>query len=248
MRDPINLKFPLIDNKEIEIIEIINPRPFDIDDYDLSEEKDFARFIFDIERTCRRSYEYRELIKFLKENMDFNQCGIYENTQGVAGIKIEVHHEPFTLYDIATIVVQKRTNLGESLDIELVCKEVMHNHYALLVGLYPTTKTVHKLVHNEYIFLPLDKIFGNVDGFVEKYKDHISIEMKECYSNIKKYSTIYDGKDLSILNKKYIYVDTGQNIEEGLNDLGNYLKSNIDNIKSRIYERDNIITPIYWIE
>ena len=82
-----------------------------------------------------------------------NKCSFYENVSNIDSndIKIEIHHEPISLYDICIIVYNKRNFFHENLS-ELL-KEVMLLHYKLLIGLIPLAETVHELVHNKYLFI-----------------------------------------------------------------------------------------------
>ena len=92
-------------------------------------------------------------------------------------VKVEIHHEPFTLYDIVNVVLQKFIDSGEPLNDLLIADEVLELHYANLVGLIPLSKTVHKLVHNSTkVKIPINMCYGNYDEFLEKYEDVSNID------------------------------------------------------------------------
>jgi hypothetical protein len=69
------------------------------------DEKQKTKFIKDIERIVRSSLEYRNYIKFLKTEALINYCSVLNKLPDdiVNSISIEMHHYPFTLYDIASI-------------------------------------------------------------------------------------------------------------------------------------------------
>ena len=189
---------------------------FDIEDYDLLDEKDFKSYITDIERICRTSREYRKMIRFLKENMDMTKCGIFENVSNADTykIKIEIHHSPFGLADLVSIVYRKRLSLGQDLDAESIAKETMYLHYCCLVGLIPLSQTVHELVHNKYIFVPMNKVFGKVEEFYNLYRPYLSPEQIDTYERIKEYTEKYnDSMDYNrvVLDKAYMYIDMDGN-------------------------------------
>ena len=93
--------------------------------------------------------------------MDMNQCSFLQVSNNDAyKIKIEIHHYPFTLYDIVCIVYKKRVANYESLDVEMIAKEVTMLHYKLLVGLIPLSVTVHQLVHEGKLFIPVQNVLG----------------------------------------------------------------------------------------
>lgn len=209
MRDPINLKRVQIDNVELEILVIPNLPEYDIQDYDVFNEKDFKKYLQDVEKACRNSYEYKQMVKYLRENMDMNKCSFYENVNNIDtfNIKIHIHHEPLTLYDICLIVYNKRMSNNESIDIEMVAKEVMFLHYKLLVGLIPLAETPHELVHNQYLFVPADMVLGNYLKFVDMYEEYMTSEQIYVLNSILDATKIYNGSDLNVLTKKYIYID-----------------------------------------
>ena len=146
------------DNIEGNILVIDDIPSYDIKDYDLFDEKDFNKYLQDIERIIRSSMEYREFINYLREYMDMNKCSFFENVSNINSykIKIHIHHHPLTLYDIVVIVYNKRSFFEESLEAEMVAKEAMYIHYFMMVGLIPLSETVHDLVHDQLIFIPLD--------------------------------------------------------------------------------------------
>ena len=62
---------------------------------------------------------------------------------------------------------------GEDLDIDSVAYEVMFLHYNGLVGLIPLSATVHELVHNKYLFVPLDRVYGYWEDFYNMYFEYM---------------------------------------------------------------------------
>ena len=198
-------------NSEPEIIIIDEVPEYNHKDYDLYDEKDFKKYITDIERMVRNSIEYKNMVKYLRENMDMNKCSFYENVNNIDTfkIKIHIHHHPFTLYDLALIVYKKRSSYGEDIDVEDVAKEVMHLHYNMLVGLIPLAETPHQLVHNKYLFVPLDRVYGAWEDFYNMYSDFIEDDYKELINeNIARTAAYKETEEeLAVLNKKYIYLD-----------------------------------------
>lgn len=206
-----NLNVAEIHDKDFEVIELGNIQPFEIEEFDLNDPKEFSKYIKQIKNICRNSFEYRELIKFLRENMDMNSCSFFENVNNIDTfkIKIEIHHHPFTLEDIVLIVYNKRVYFGESLESELVAKEVMYLHYLLLVGLIPLSETVHELVHNNYLFIPMDKVMGNVSEFINMYERFMTPEQLDVLENNINMSKAYlEGAHKDILATHHIYIDT----------------------------------------
>ena len=143
--------------------------------YDLLDDKSFKNYMKALENAVRHSFAYRQMIYQLKYTDGMNECSFLENVSCVDNnkVKIEIHHEPFTLYDICYTVFKRRQTNGEDLRIPAVAEEVMWLHYCGLVGLVPLSSTIHDLVHNQYLFVPTDIVRGNYREFVNMYYNHI---------------------------------------------------------------------------
>ena len=189
------------DNTSINILEdnisgvcIQHIPPFDIKDYDLSNEKQLKKYLFDIEKICRNSYSYKKLNKFLREYIDMNRCSYMENVNNIESsrMRIHIHHAPLTLFDIVSTVYTKRVHNHEPLNINLVAKEVMYLHYMLLVGLIPLSETVHELVHNGYLFIPLKNVLGNYKEFIYMYKSYMDPQLLQTLEKSEVYQESYE--------------------------------------------------------
>ncbi|MGL5751474.1 MAG: hypothetical protein ACRCXT_13155 [Paraclostridium sp.] len=214
MRDPFNMKVnndrTSVANMDTLTIKVNDIPEYDKEPYDLNDPKDFKRYIYDIKRSVRNSFEYRQMVSFLRDNMEMNKCSFYENVNNIDSfkVKIHLHHHPFTLEDIASIVYRKRLFFGELLHVEMVSQEVMFLHYLLYVGLIPLAETVHELVHGNYIFIPLDKVLGNFRQFEQTYGDFMDAEQKDKYQRNEEFSKIFIENTIDILDTKYVYIDT----------------------------------------
>ncbi len=251
MRDPYELKEVEYSGQKLSVIEIDYIPEYDLEDYDLMDSKEFNKYIFSIEKIVRGSFEYRQLITFLRENMDMNKCSFYENVNNIdtCKIKIHIHHHPFTLYDICLMVYNKRSFYGESLEEEMVAKEVMFLHYNLMVGLIPLAETVHELVHNNYLFIPLDKVMGNYQQFINMYEDFMSPEQIDVLErNIEYTKTYIEGKQNHILSKNYVYIDlTGAYEMPALSEVITMMDTKIKQIQGKSIEiiREDSLKPLF---
>lgn len=192
------------------IIEMHDIPEYNLYDFDLNDEKSFKKYIQTLEKTVRSSFEYKAMIRFLREYMDMNQCAFYQNVNNTdsSKVRIEIHHDPLSLYDICIIVYNKRVAFNEPLDEEFVSKEVMYLHYNLLVGLIPLAETVHQLVHAQYLFVPTTAVLGKYKEFVDRYAPYMLPEQIETLEQIEEATKVYSHDDAkTILGKNYIYVD-----------------------------------------
>lgn len=238
MRSDEHVKRIQVDNNEKYTIMPISDLPeYNINDYDLMDDKDINRYYSDIEKIIRQSFEYKEMIKFLRENMNMNKCSFFENVNNIDTfkIKIHIHHHPFTLYDIAVIVCNKRMEYGENLDPEMVAKEVMFLHYGLYVGLIPLSETVHELVHNSYLFIPMDKVMGKFNQFKNMYEQFMTAEQLDVWDRNCNFSDTFRNEcnNNIIISKKYIYLDVTGNY-----DLPSF-ESVIESMNKKIKDLDN---------
>lgn len=176
--------------------------------FDLSDKKSKDVFIKYIEKLARHSWEYKKMIDFLREKIDMNYCAFFKNVNNkINGIKIEIHHEPFTLYDISSIIISEFIEEGYPLDIPNIVETVLIIHYYGLVGLIPLSKTVHELVHAGEVFVPISYVFGDIEGFFNKYRKYMTENQKEFLLNSIKMSDKLANSSPKVLQKKFVYLD-----------------------------------------
>ena len=206
MREYVEPELP----EKIDTIKINSLPEFDIEDYDLSNPKELNNYFKSIERICRNSHTYKKFIDFLREQVDMVKCSFYENVNNIDtfSIKIHIHHAPLTLYDIVTTVYSKRLCNHEPLSELMVAKEVMWVHYNMMVGLIPLSETVHELVHQGMLFIPLNKVFGIYKNFASMYGLYMDPQLKANLSRAEEISRDYDiSKQTKILEVNPVYID-----------------------------------------
>lgn len=242
MIDPDNIL--VTENKLPETINLINIPDFEYQIYNLEDEKDYEKYVKDVEAQVRRSFEYRQFIKYLRENMGMNKCSFLENVSNeeTFDIKIEIHHYPFSLRDICDIIIRKRSYYKESLEVQMVAKEVTECHYKLIIGLISLSETVHELAHNNKIFIPVNKVLGRYKLFIDLYKPFINPEMLEVLERIEKYTAENSLiGDTTILNQNNISYDIKDK---------RFALPNFDNVSTNMFHRlesiknNNYLLPV----
>lgn len=175
----------------------------------LKTSKDRVKFIKSIEQMVRSSMEYKDYIKFLKKNMDMDKCLVLRNisNENNKRYSIEIHHEPFTLFQIVDAVITKCEQEGQPLNAFYIADEVMRLHYDEKVGLIPLTKTCHELVHNDKIFIPLQLVYHKYNDFFEEYYDMLSENTKEALEIKVNMSLKCDKIQSNSLDTEFIYID-----------------------------------------
>jgi hypothetical protein len=147
---------------------------------DFENDKHLMRYIKSIESLVRSSFEYRNYIKYLKEEQDLTGCKFFTKIDGknIRKVSIEFHHYPFNLYEIVETVLKKQTNDYENPAYTFdIANEVARLHYENMIGLVPLSKTVHELAHAGEIFINFDLVFGDVQKFIDDYNDYIDEEL-----------------------------------------------------------------------
>ena len=197
----------------IEIVEVdIHPEQY-IDDLSIFEDKkSYMKFLYTTEAIIRKSFEYEELISFIKKKHGLDHCGVHPNQDSKNGFRIELHHTPFQLSDITSIIINKRMKCGESLKMQAIAHEVMAAHYLDMVGIYPLCMLCHTQVHSEKMdpmFIPMRTVYGHPELFAEVYGPYMTDSMKNKWNNIKVLEqghTIIEEHLPPELKRKFIYI------------------------------------------
>jgi hypothetical protein len=158
---------------------------------DISDIKEFKKTIKHIVSQIRSSREYRNYIKFLKNEHNLNECS-FLNSITTSNSSIELHHYPFSLYEIVEIVIKNNELNNTEVSSINIIEEVIKEHYLGNIGLVPLSKLSHDLAHNGKLFILQKHIFGNVKNFINTYNIAINEEMKsklELVYNFEKNNT-----------------------------------------------------------
>ena len=168
---------------------------------DVFNEREYNKFIKNTELNIRRSNEYRHYIKTIKEEYPIMQVDNILSNISDNDATIELHHYPFTLYDVVDLVAMKNIADGKLINTQRLAKEIMSLHYENIIGLVPMTATIHELTHAGFLFLSKNQIFGNIDEFMDRYGVVITDEMKFKLKKIEEFSEKDTKSDfLDILN------------------------------------------------
>jgi len=139
------------------------------------DQKAKVKFIKYVEGTARKSLELKLYLDFLRENTDMQACKILNGVDSESA-RIELHHYPFTLFDIARIIVDKAIANKSDVSSFKIIEEIVEVHYKGLVGLVPLSETVHELVHAGKLTVSLASVTGNWQEFVRQYAEYLQPE------------------------------------------------------------------------
>ena len=205
MRIPKISNYSSISDKETLFIP---ETEFDKPSYIMYNEKTRSKFIKSVEKIIRSSLEYREFISYLRSELGMNFCMFFNNVSrdDIKNIGIEIHHIPFSLFDIVNIVLRKYETEELTIDPLVIADEVMRLHYEGKVGLVPLSVTVHELYHRGDLFIPLQYVDKGFILFYQEYKDYMK-EYEEMLKRLIVMSRNFNLNENTILKKHLIYLD-----------------------------------------
>jgi len=170
--------------KETGVVETnLEVQEFDTDFNGIESPEDVNdKLINYFEKIIRKSYEYKQYIGYLKNELDITQCAITPSLDiKEFDISLEFHHYPITLYEIVDTLLREELytipSTQNTVNMFEVMEKVMAEHYRGNIGLVPLTKTHHEMAHNGSIKIPVDSINGNFTKFVQDHKKYMSPEL-----------------------------------------------------------------------
>lgn len=162
------------------------------------------KLIKKIEKEARNSLEYKNYFRYLKENLDMKRCSYLPNiTSAISNLNVELHHCPYTLFDITKVVCNKLIlQKGNALEFD-ICNEVMELHYKNMIGLIPLSPTVHELVHSGAIDVNPNITYGFWMKFIDEYKDFFTEDIQLKTKDILAFKDVPTTRIPDILKVKY---------------------------------------------
>lgn len=160
------------------------------------DDKIFDRFVKSVEKLIRGDRSYLNYVDKIKDTEDNLAKDVVLNNLKSTDASIELHHHPFTLYDIVSIVALHNFNNNIPFTSFSLSKEVLALHYANMIGLAPMSVTTHELAHlvpdtkskRKYVSLTKKQIFGKYNEFAEMYKDGLTLETRQKLADFEEIS------------------------------------------------------------
>lgn len=153
---------------------------------------------------ARSSNEYQRYFRYLKQNLDMTRCSYLPYvTTGLGGLHIELHHSPFTMFDITKAVCARCLEEYGSANEFDVAEEVMMLHYENLVGLIPVSPTVHELIHSEAFDVHPGLTYGYWKEFVKRYRKYFTEDLELKLKDLEAWEDVPKDRIPEMLNIKY---------------------------------------------
>lgn len=173
----------------------------------ITTDKQRIKLIMTIERLVRQNIDYKDIITFLRKNLDMNQCEFFENFKaGKRRGMIEIHHAPFDLFSIVEVVMDRMEKEVGYIDEYPVADQVLRMHYEGLIGLIPLSVTCHQLVHDGKLIVPLNCVYGRFVEFTREYYDELGEDRLAVLNENIQLTKNIKRSDFNILNVTYIYI------------------------------------------
>lgn len=153
-----------------------------------------------VEKAVRRhSFIRKTYPKYLKEIVGLNTCEVMPGIEAddKNKVQIEMHHGPIlTLFDICEIVTKHmRANNVPNINTFSVAKEVVEQHRLNNVRVIFLSKSAHRKVHEDDVYLNYNQGFGDTLKFLELFKDGVDKDMKIKINEYIAWSMDHDSTD-----------------------------------------------------
>lgn len=164
----------------------------------------FVGFVKAVESTVRTSNYYKRYISYIKQEVGLNFCQVLSNIkqdeEDGSNVEIEMHHGPIlTLFDYVTILLDWSLYNNKKINTFNLANKVLEEHFDNHVQIVMLSKTIHEEVHDNNIFLSTKHAFGDLNTFLDKYRDGLSQEQIDKINKYIKLCEKYDSFDKDTL-------------------------------------------------
>lgn len=130
-------------------------------------DKQFSKFVKNVERLVRTSSEYKQWIAYIIEVLGQKACCLTHEV--INECDIEIHHHPITLYTITKAVILDKLNKGMKFCTFDIAMEVIKLHFTNKVGYMPLLADIHKKYHSGFQNLPIEHVDGDYKHILNNY-------------------------------------------------------------------------------
>lgn len=131
-------------------------------------EKDFDKLIKCVEKLVRYSYEYREWVSYIIENLGHNYCALTEEIMGEC--EVVMHHHPINLYTICKSIILDHLSKNQSFCTFDIATNVIELHFQNRIGYVPLLSSLHEKYHNGFLSIPIELVHGDYKHLLKNFK------------------------------------------------------------------------------
>jgi len=130
-------------------------------------EKDYDKFVKNVERLVRYSCEYRQWVAYIIEILGVRQCAMTEEL--LSECDIEIHHHPINLYTVCNAVISSYINKGKKFCSYDIATDVIELHFRNKIGYVPLLSDIHKKFHGGFQDIPIEFVSGDYKYIIDTY-------------------------------------------------------------------------------
>lgn len=143
----------------------------------------FKKFIKATEKVIRSNKDYNVYLEYLRKDKGLNYCTVLHTVEA-GDASIELHHFPFTLYIICSVVASDLLAKDEKVSTFYLADKVIQEHFSENIGLVPLTTTIHELAHLGKVTILKKSIYGRYIDFFNKYNEYFTDKEKALITSL----------------------------------------------------------------
>ena len=195
----MSLKYENDENKTITSDMVLHDISFNKSKEWFSNLDNTIRFVKAVEKLVRKHPDYDAIVSTIREEY-MDHCQILGNISREDAV-LEIHHGPlFTLFDICLVVLNHLiANDDKNITTFNVAKIVLDEHRMGDVQFVVLSKTAHQLIDTGEIFINLNQGIGDIQSFINRYRDGIDEVMVDKINRYIDMSKKFESTDNGIL-------------------------------------------------
>ena len=195
----MSLKYENDENKTITSDMVLHDISFNKSKEWFSNLDNTIRFVKAVEKLVRKHPDYDAIVSTIREEY-MDHCQILGNISREDAV-LEIHHGPlFTLFDICLVVLNHLiVNDDKNITTFNVAKIVLDEHRLGDVQFVVLSKTAHQLIDTGEIFINLNQGIGDIQSFINRYRDGIDEVMVDKINRYIDMSKKFESTDNGIL-------------------------------------------------
>lgn len=130
--------------------------------------KYLTRFIKQVERMVRSNKDYKLYLESLREVDLLSRDAFFINLTSDL-VEIQLHHFPFTLFNICRYVVEELFKDNELISTFMVADKVIKYHLNDQVGLVALSTTTHEIEHARGLPITEKQIYGDWESLEDEF-------------------------------------------------------------------------------
>ena len=123
------------------------------------QDKEFIKFVRNVERLVRSSGEYKEWTDYVKDVLGYCNCAVTDEKS--SEVTIEIHHHPITLFLIVKSIMITKINKEIEFCTFDIAQEAIELHFTNRLGYIPLVRTLHEKYHGGFLRIPMELVHGD---------------------------------------------------------------------------------------